>query len=205
MSSLSDFFQQHFVAFGAVTAFLWMQGGTQYRKKDKFSAVSWLVIGVVIALIGVVWGAMAKQWLGLLASACVLVYGVGQIRPIIAEGKHNALAAMSASETVRQWFAKEHGGGLILPDGWFGRPYDNQHQLTLIKHEDNTLTLVLDSRLMLMFEGLRGVKFQGHDLVLSEFTKLHCEFHSYDDAGSQHKTQYSDGEVKFVSLRLNTH
>ncbi len=91
MSSFSDLFQQHFVTCGAVTAFMWMIGGNQYRKKDKFSAVGWLVIGVVIALIGVVWGVLVKQWFGLLVSACVLVYGVGQIRSIVSEGKHNAL------------------------------------------------------------------------------------------------------------------
>jgi vacuolar-type H+-ATPase subunit I/STV1 len=91
VSSLSNFFQQHFVTFGAVTAFLLMKGGTQYRRKDKFSAVSWHVIGVVIAFVGAVWGMLTKQWLGLLVSASVLVYGVGQIRSIISEGKHNAL------------------------------------------------------------------------------------------------------------------
>ena len=79
------------MTFGAATALLWMKGGTQYRKKDRFSAVSWLVIGVVIALIGVVWGVLAKQWVGLLVSVCVLIYGVGQICSIISGGKHSAL------------------------------------------------------------------------------------------------------------------
>lgn len=91
MSSFSDFFQQHFVTCGAVTAFLWMKGGKQYRKKDTFSAVSWLVIGVVIALINVVWGVLEKQWFGLLVSVGVLVYGVAQIFSTISEGKHDAL------------------------------------------------------------------------------------------------------------------
>lgn len=33
-------------------------------------------------------------------------------------------------QTVLTFFADFNVAGLKLPDGWFGRPYDNLHQLT---------------------------------------------------------------------------
>jgi hypothetical protein len=71
VSSLSDLFQRHFAIFWALTAFVWIKGGTQYRKKDTFTAISWLVIGLIIAVIDVIQGAIQKQWEGVLLGIIV--------------------------------------------------------------------------------------------------------------------------------------
>ncbi len=77
---MSNFIDQHWVMGGAVVALLWMVGGIQYRRKDSFAALSWLVIGALIALIDVCWGLKDKQWGGLTLGIIVLAFGLRKVR-----------------------------------------------------------------------------------------------------------------------------
>lgn len=106
---------------------------------------------------------------------------------------------MPFSEMIEQWFDAEWGGGMVLPDGWFGRPYDNQHFLTSVAENANELTLTLDEILHLRFEGLKSVRVDGHELILGPFEHLRFEWTPY--GGGKLTTQdYWEGEVKIVSM-----
>src|ERR1051325_7614119 len=79
---------------------------------------------------------------------------------------------MSFTNTIQCWFKDEYGGSLLLPDGWYGRPYDNQHALTSVEESGETLTIVLDGKLRLRLDGLKGVKGQKRELTFGPFEKL---------------------------------
>jgi hypothetical protein len=93
---------------------------------------------------------------------------------------------------------KEWGGSLMLPDGWYGRPYDNQHSLTSVSESEGALGLILDQKLELRFEGLKSVCSRHHELVLGPFDRLRFKWEAYDD-GRRLMKEYRTGEVKIVS------
>jgi hypothetical protein len=105
---------------------------------------------------------------------------------------------MRFAEIIRQWFKDEWGGSLVLPDGWYGRPYDNQHAVTSISEVGDGLTLILDQKLTLCFEGLKSVEVRHRELVLGPFDKLRFEWAAYGTGGEHGMREYQTGEVKIV-------
>ena len=103
------------------------------------------------------------------------------------------------ARTIRDWFAREWGGTLLLPDGWYGRPYDNQHALTGLDERDDQLTLELDARLKLVFRGLKTVTLDGKDLVLRDFESLIFDWRGVGPGASGGRKEYSGGEVKIMA------
>lgn len=101
---------------------------------------------------------------------------------------------MSFETTIRKWFTIHVGGSLVLPDGWYGRPYDNQQTLVSISEEPRRLTLVLASpSVSLSFEGLRSINEGIDEIVFASFDKLVFES---ENTGTR---VYSNGIVKVVS------
>jgi hypothetical protein len=107
---------------------------------------------------------------------------------------------MGFSSTIEQWFKDKWGGSLFLPDGWFGRPYDNQHSLTFIEESDDTLTLVLDKKLTLRFEGLKSVEKRNCQLVFVGYDKLWFEWKSFGEGDAGGAKLYKEGEAKIVAV-----
>lgn len=101
-------------------------------------------------------------------------------------------------KTVQTWFETEWGGSMVLPDGWFGRPYDNQHMLTSVQQDGDKLIIVLDEILRLEFEGLDSVQTGKHELIFGPFNKLRFEWTPYG-GGKLTTQEYHAGEVKIVS------
>jgi hypothetical protein len=106
---------------------------------------------------------------------------------------------MQPSEIVRaveSCFA-EHPAGLVLPDGWFGRPYDNLHQLTACTATGGTVRVELDGQLSLEFEGSGTVAVRdGAGLVIRGFTSLLWVRRAY--GGREiHRQSFAAGEVRF--------
>jgi hypothetical protein len=60
---------------------------------------------------------------------------------------------MPVKTLVQSWFNAEFGGSLFLPDGWYRRPYDNQHMLTVIDESGDALSMTWGNRLTLRFNG----------------------------------------------------
>jgi len=104
-------------------------------------------------------------------------------------------------QTVEEWFSREWGGSLYLPDGWFGRPYDNQHCLSSFRQINNRTELVLDNHLHLVFHCLERVYDAGRELHFIGFTELEFTWVGYGE-NSKRKSQtikYGAGDVKVVA------
>ena len=99
-------------------------------------------------------------------------------------------------DIIQKWFSDHWGGSLLLPDGWFGRPYDNKHSLTTMSENGDEFTLVLDAKLTLRFEGLKAVEVQGQDLVLGPFDKLTFQWESFGSPAAHGNKEYRSGEAK---------
>jgi len=106
---------------------------------------------------------------------------------------------MRFTNIIQQWFKDEWGGSLLLPDGWYGRPYDNQHALTFIEESGETLTIILDQKLTLHFEGLKTVKAQKQELFFGPFEKLRFDWESFGTDGKHGVKEYKEGAVKILS------
>jgi hypothetical protein len=102
---------------------------------------------------------------------------------------------MEAIDTIRQWFGQFGEGSLQLPDRWYGRPYDNLHQLTSIVKTQDVVTLTLDSRLVLQFYGLKAAASQQKQLVIGPFDRLHFEWMHAGPNPLRGEQEYCDGVV----------
>ena len=101
----------------------------------------------------------------------------------------------SNKEVVLQWFRREETCNLMLPDGWFGRPYDNLYRLTSLEETpDNSLIMDLGG-MKLLFDDLRLALDQGEKLLLSEFKKLVVHFTNVDYV---FHSIYDTGTVKIM-------
>lgn len=99
---------------------------------------------------------------------------------------------------IEEWFQATGGGGLVLPDGWFGRPYDNIHRLTFLAVRPLWVILELDERLLLTIREPAKVQRHGSDLVIGGFTL--CILDRKEYAGERcHMTTYRSGEVKLAA------
>ncbi len=106
---------------------------------------------------------------------------------------------MNFVDVIKRWFETEWGGSLLLPDGWYGRPYDNQHALTSVEESDERLVIILDRKLILRFEGLKAVKTEKHTLVLGPFEKLSFDSESLNTDGKLVTKEYQTGEVRILT------
>jgi len=104
----------------------------------------------------------------------------------------------NVAKTVKEWFDQEGGSGLVLPDGLFGRPYDNVHELTLIAPLDEGLRIFLDENLLLYITGEVSVEKKPGKLMLADFIKLDFIWKEYGST-KEHKKSYDGGMVEFVS------
>ncbi len=102
------------------------------------------------------------------------------------------------SKIIQDWFTKAGGPSLVLPDGWFGRPFDNQHTLTYLQQRPHKLLLELDDQLLLIFTDLRSAQVVGRDLVLAGFAQCVFDWQEYSSL-APHATIYRAGEVRFCS------
>lgn len=103
-----------------------------------------------------------------------------------------------ALATVREFFSNVGYAGLILPSGWFGRPYDNLLQLTRSEASDQALVLELDSQLILTFAGEPQVTPSEKGLRLSGFAALAWDWTEFGSTVPHHE-EFSAGEVQFVA------
>ncbi len=106
---------------------------------------------------------------------------------------------MSLEQRISDWFKMTWGGGLVLPSGWFGRPYDNVHQLTSVSETSDGLVLVLDEgHLTLTFKGVPRINVTESELTFDAFKLLVFDWKEYGSM-KPHSEQHEGGEVKIVA------
>jgi hypothetical protein len=104
-----------------------------------------------------------------------------------------------ALQQVTSWFETQSAAGLILPGGWFGRPYDNQHQLTWAQARPTKLVLELDHRLLLVLTEPGLPRPDGASLVVP-FRQLVFDWQECG-TGQPHADSFKEGVLTFASPR----
>jgi hypothetical protein len=103
-----------------------------------------------------------------------------------------------AAGSIKKWFADSIGGSLLFPDGWYGRPHDNIHQLTnLVEEPNNAILIVLDKVLKLRFVGVAYIKLDPNQIAIG-FTQLKVEWEGFGHPEMHGIKEYRSGELRIV-------
>lgn len=100
-------------------------------------------------------------------------------------------------DTLTRFCASARTVGVVLPDGWFGRPFDNRMTLTGSEIRDKTVVLQFDHVGSLMFTGQASATTEAGAVCLSGFDDLQFEWRGADD-DQLLSGQWSSGVVWFV-------
>lgn len=105
----------------------------------------------------------------------------------------------SMIDLVRQWFEQVgQAVGPILPDGWFGRPYDNRFSLLSVQGSDEALTVCLSQSTSLIFERLQRVYVEDSDLIFEGFGTCVLRWKEYGGTGIRER-RVDAGQVRLVA------
>ncbi|GLI26444.1 hypothetical protein ARHIZOSPH14_06860 [Agromyces rhizosphaerae] len=66
--------------------------------------------------------------------------------------------------TIRELFNQRGGASLKLPEGWFGRPFDNWHQLSDVELDGPVLVITVDDSQILRIRTAGRVTVEGRTL-----------------------------------------
>ena len=106
---------------------------------------------------------------------------------------------MNINDQIQEWFSQRFGGGLVLPNGWFGRPYDSVHQLSALQVSSDSLLLTLDNgQLVLKFDGIPVIDATHAELVFSGFRSLRFDWKEYG-SNKAHTDCFESGVVKIIT------
>lgn len=105
--------------------------------------------------------------------------------------------AQDALTAVRGFFASVGMAGLILPSGWFGRPYDNLLRLTHSEVTSGLLRLELEGQLVLTFSGDARATTTATGLRLTGYSGLAWDWIEFGSA-TRHHEKFTGGQVEFV-------
>lgn len=109
------------------------------------------------------------------------------------------MRSKSRGAVIEEWFKLTEGGGLVLPDGWYGRPYDNIHRLVRVAEQEGDLTITLDDGFIeLRFEGAVDVRASKSELIFKGFERL-CFTRKESVSAAAHSREYESGEVKIIA------
>ena len=101
---------------------------------------------------------------------------------------------------LENWKLKNPTFGLVLPSGWFGRPFDNHHEITWIENRKFKLLIEIDEQLLLIVT--KTIEFEiyldNKDLVIKNFLRLNFDRLGYGDLSS-HLENFVTGELRFVA------
>ena len=101
-------------------------------------------------------------------------------------------------KAVSDWFAGNGRAGLHLPGGWFGRPYDNAHQLTWSAARSSKAIIELDGQLLLILTDPGRPLHDAGNLIVP-FTHLVFDGESYGDR-IPHTEQFETASLSFMKL-----
>lgn len=98
-------------------------------------------------------------------------------------------------------FFDDHGGAsLELPAGWFGRPFDNQHQLSAVRSENDVLIVTLDDTQVLRLRISGPPTVDGRTLVIPVDNGT-WEWTSYGSDATHRSEPVHPGTVQFHSAQ----
>lgn len=95
---------------------------------------------------------------------------------------------MKSNELVTCWVGKRSSFYFFLPDGPYGRPFDNQYSIKKIEETSDGFSIFLSDGLVLHFIGETDVVDEGCNLLIKNFEQ--CIFE-----GNNKLKHYDYGEV----------
>jgi hypothetical protein len=100
-------------------------------------------------------------------------------------------------QVVTGWFAAAGAASMKLPHGWFGRPFDNRHQLTSARVMAGRLILELDgSMLLVLAHPTSAERSDGDVLRISGFLHGALSWDGYGGSVGDVET-FGGGDVEF--------
>ncbi len=112
---------------------------------------------------------------------------------------------MNYKKLVEEWSQKNQQFGLELPNGWFGRPYDNIHGITWTEDRKFKLLVEIDEQLLLIFTKTKQFEILEIENTLVFKGYLRCTFDriAYGDLASKLDT-FEAGQVTLFSYVRRT-
>ena len=92
--------------------------------------------------------------------------------------------------------------GIELPNGWFGRPYDNIHSLTYCIERDHKIIIEVDKQLYLIFTKPITISSNESTLILSEWKQFVFDRQGYGEM-TAHCDVFQSGIVKLIGYPNN--
>jgi hypothetical protein len=108
------------------------------------------------------------------------------------------MTTQAALDAVIKWFARVKLASLEMPKGWFGRPYDNLHQLTWWGATDHKLLLELDRQLLLVITDPSAVEVTDSELRINECAQVVLDWQEYGNL-RPHADNHGPGSVRLVA------
>ena len=108
----------------------------------------------------------------------------------------------SLDRRIKFFFLRHRSCGLKLPNGRFGRPYENRLSLVKAEAHDDALIIELDHPLHLIFHGIPTLESKTDGLHLTDFNALVFEWKEASGDQRPHRERYISGEVHLVVQRV---
>ena len=107
--------------------------------------------------------------------------------------------AESAAAIVRAHFANPEYVGLILPDGWFGRPYDNMLTLDGAVTRDDELVISFDRDMRIVMRGEMNARVEDSAVKISGFSELVWSWRPYGSREDREQI-YTSGTLQLLRM-----
>jgi len=98
---------------------------------------------------------------------------------------------------VVTWFGRVKLASLELPRGWFGRPYDNLHQLTWSSATQHKVLLELDRQLLLIITDPGSIKECDRELRIEGCAQVTLDWQEFGNLAA-HVDDHGAGSVRLV-------
>jgi len=89
--------------------------------------------------------------------------------------------------------------GLVLPDGWFGRPYDNMLTLDSVVLDGDELSISLDGDMRILITGDVDTSLDGAALKIFGFSQLLWSWRPEGSSDRREQT-YRSGSLQLIRL-----
>ena len=104
------------------------------------------------------------------------------------------------ADKVERFFAKHERAWLVLPDGWYGRPFDSLFALTLVNDLPDGMYIELEGGRTLSFQGSLVVQKSRHDKYPSlEISGFESVLWGPNSGASKERIYRDAGSVVFAS------
>lgn len=94
------------------------------------------------------------------------------------------------------WFGGVGGASLKLPNGWFGRPFDNLHRLTAAQVDGNEMVLVLDDMQRMSISTPASIRVEPKSASLIGASRVEWRWVEYGTSAA-HVEVFEGGDVEF--------